>query len=293
MSGWAAAAGAAVQGVTGIVGGAMSNHAQKQANRENLNFQREMWNKQNEYNTPLNQRKRLEAGGLNPNLVYGNGSVSNTADSAGTPNVRPLDGFEQMAQGVSGGISTYFNTKLQQAQYDNLQKDIDYKNAQIFATYMAGGKSAQDTESGAWQTWKDKDLFSISKDAAVASVEKIKRENEGLKITNDNMDTTQKATIDNIRASTANLKSSSSATDVRKAIDEVKLILNRAGIDWQDNVVLRQVLLNPNARKDATNVKQAIEKGVKTLGDAVEETNKYNPVYSMGKGLWKRYSKKR
>ena len=36
----------------------------------------EMWNRANEYNSPTAQMGRLKQAGLNPNLVYGNGSVS-------------------------------------------------------------------------------------------------------------------------------------------------------------------------------------------------------------------------
>lgn len=38
---------------------------------QNRNWQEEMWNKQNEYNLPVNQRKRLEEAGINPNLAFG------------------------------------------------------------------------------------------------------------------------------------------------------------------------------------------------------------------------------
>lgn len=34
-------------------------------------WQEEMWNKSNEYNSPVNQRKRLEDAGINPNLAFG------------------------------------------------------------------------------------------------------------------------------------------------------------------------------------------------------------------------------
>lgn len=47
-----------------------------------------MWNMQNEYNTPTEQMKRLEAAGMNKNLVYGGGNVTgNTAGSA--PQLEP------------------------------------------------------------------------------------------------------------------------------------------------------------------------------------------------------------
>ena len=37
---------------------------------------RKLIQEQNEYNSPLNQIKRYQAAGLNPNLIYGNGSSS-------------------------------------------------------------------------------------------------------------------------------------------------------------------------------------------------------------------------
>lgn len=46
----------------------------------------DFWNMQNEYNSPAQQMSRLEAAGLNPNLVYGNGSMANTSNS-GMPSV--------------------------------------------------------------------------------------------------------------------------------------------------------------------------------------------------------------
>lgn len=39
----------------------------------------EQWNRENAYNTPEEQRKRLETAGLNPALMYGTGSGANTA----------------------------------------------------------------------------------------------------------------------------------------------------------------------------------------------------------------------
>lgn len=39
----------------------------------------EMWKRQNEYNLPKNQMKRFEEGGLNPHLMYGQGTPGNAA----------------------------------------------------------------------------------------------------------------------------------------------------------------------------------------------------------------------
>lgn len=49
-------------------------------------WQEEMWNKQNEYNLPINQRKRLEDAGINPNLAFGSSASSGIASTPpGTP----------------------------------------------------------------------------------------------------------------------------------------------------------------------------------------------------------------
>ena len=46
---------------------------QRLANEYNL----DMWNRQNAYNTPAEQMRRLQEAGLNPNLMYGQGNVGN------------------------------------------------------------------------------------------------------------------------------------------------------------------------------------------------------------------------
>lgn len=55
-----------------------------------LAYQRsiEQWNLQNAYNTPSAQMARFAAGGLNPNLIYGQGSSGNANDK---PEYRPAD----------------------------------------------------------------------------------------------------------------------------------------------------------------------------------------------------------
>ena len=54
-----------------LSGGSMAfNSAQSQIQRQ---WTEQMWNKQNEYNLPVNQMARLRAAGLNPSLMYSNG----------------------------------------------------------------------------------------------------------------------------------------------------------------------------------------------------------------------------
>lgn len=66
----------------GIGGQAYQYAQQKKLIDHQFNKNVEMWNKQNEYNSPSAQMERLQQAGLNPNLVYGNGAVGNTTSDA-------------------------------------------------------------------------------------------------------------------------------------------------------------------------------------------------------------------
>ena len=78
VTGLAIASGASglVQGLSSIFGQRSANSTNIQLAREQRDWDLAMWNRQNEYNSPKNQMSRLSAAGLNPNLVYGSGSVS-------------------------------------------------------------------------------------------------------------------------------------------------------------------------------------------------------------------------
>ena len=66
-----------------------TNAANLQIAQQNNAFNERMWNLQNEYNSPVAQRTRLEQAGINPYLMLdgsstGNAQSSVTADTSGT-----------------------------------------------------------------------------------------------------------------------------------------------------------------------------------------------------------------
>lgn len=61
--------------IFGSVNQSNTIRAQKELAQFQFDKNVEMWNMQNEYNTPSAQMSRLQDAGLNPNLVYGSGSV--------------------------------------------------------------------------------------------------------------------------------------------------------------------------------------------------------------------------
>ena len=86
----------------------------RRAERRQWNRNVAMWKMQNEYNTPSNQMKRLQEAGLNPNLMYGKGTVGNST-TLPQYNALPPQGmgevFGKSISGLSSCAKTRFNDK--------------------------------------------------------------------------------------------------------------------------------------------------------------------------------------
>lgn len=143
-------------------------------------FDRGMFDYSNAYNTPLNQMKRLKQAGLNPALMYGQGTTGNTNTSMPTADTIPttFSGAEiaqsaaagaQMsvmnsqvqlnkANAIAKGIDSSVNAgqygiakQLSQFQMQNLAKDIEVKNQNISESIARVKNVSEDTKLKAQQ----------------------------------------------------------------------------------------------------------------------------------------------
>ena len=142
--------------VGGVVSGIFGSNSQKRANEANMELAKyqyeknlEMWNRNNEYNTPEQQRKRMEAAGFNPNLVYGHGSVVNTSSSVpqysaptmqaytNYPNLgdAALQGLLQTEQTIANVDKTKAETKAAEAVAR--KQVVEAQNAENYGSYNA------------------------------------------------------------------------------------------------------------------------------------------------------------
>ncbi|WNK13154.1 MAG: DNA pilot protein [Microvirus sp.] len=128
-----------VQGLTNAAFAKRNANITLEKNKELANYQYskdlDMWNRGNQYNDPKAQMARLKAAGLNPNLVYGSGSVSGntsgqlpkyqapTADFSKIGNPIQLPGMMQIIQGFQNIEQTKANT-------DNLKTELLLKDVQ-------------------------------------------------------------------------------------------------------------------------------------------------------------------
>lgn len=86
----AAALGAGIAATNSAVMNYLNDQASSKANSLNYEQNVKLWRMNNAYNTPAMQMQRLEEAGLNPNLVYGSGSVAgNTSSQPSAPAVHP------------------------------------------------------------------------------------------------------------------------------------------------------------------------------------------------------------
>lgn len=104
----------------------MNNQFNERMAMQQRDFQENMWNKENAYNTASAQRQRLEEAGLNPYLMM-NGGSAGVAQSAGSGASASSSGnavmqpFQADYSGVGSSIGNIFQYELMQSEKSQLQ----------------------------------------------------------------------------------------------------------------------------------------------------------------------------
>lgn len=217
------AAGASIG--SSIYGQIAQNKSIKEQNQASQNFSREMydrqkgdnlefWRMQNEYNDPAKQMERLQSAGLNPALMYGNGTASTgTASPISKADVQKPQ-FEpnqyNHLQGAAGNaLNMYYDTQVKQAQIDNL------KTQNTVQTQDAILKAAQTEET---LSRKNRSVFDLdfASELRQTSADALR---EGVRL--------QGATIENLQANTkqtlsqTELNVAKNASDLKEAVERI------------------------------------------------------------------------
>ena len=132
--------GGGISAVAGLFGGKKSNDANVKVAREYnqgqmdlAKYQNEqnikMWNMQNAYNTPAMQMQRMQEAGLNPNLMYGQGTTGNasSAPDAMTPQMTKPDlSYQYVAdagKSVGDAVQSYIQAQMADASIKKIDAD--------------------------------------------------------------------------------------------------------------------------------------------------------------------------
>lgn len=118
-------------------------------------FQTDMWNKTNEYNSPTAQRERLEAAGLNPYMMMNGGSAGTAQTMSGSAGAAPSGGAPS-GQGVAPPTATPYSADYSgitaglgraidvlSSMPDRKVKEAQADNLRIEGKYIAGKAMAQ------------------------------------------------------------------------------------------------------------------------------------------------------
>lgn len=152
-----------------LFNGYSQKSAVKEANKGNMELAKyqnarniELWNANNEYNSPGAQMGRLQEAGLNPNLVYGSGSaVGNTSaapPSTAVPTMQPAPFLLDNAAWT--GLSQIADTALKAANIEKtkqetenlavyqegVRRDNALKDLDIIAKQYANAKSKEEAD---------------------------------------------------------------------------------------------------------------------------------------------------
>lgn len=117
----------------------MNNQFNERMAIQQRNWQENMWNKENAYNTASAQRQRLEEAGLNPYLMM-NGGSAGVAQSAGAGASASSSGnavmqpFQVDYSGVGSSIGNIFQYELMQSEKSQLQGARQLADAKAMET---------------------------------------------------------------------------------------------------------------------------------------------------------------
>lgn len=189
--------GGIISGVGSLFGGlgssAMNNKAVQDTNKANMEiakyqaqwqqqendkaYQRSlnMWNLQNEYNSPTQQMARIRAAGLNPNLVYGNGVTGNSSGS--TPQYEPakfnaptMQAYRGWNLGISDAISQFLAYRTAKAQVDNMEAQNSLIRQQTATEATKQANIAASTSRSEFDLNIAKELRDVSVSSAIADM---------------------------------------------------------------------------------------------------------------------------
>lgn len=207
------------------------------------------WNRQNAYNSPLQQMQRLKEAGLNPNLVYGEGATHSAApvrstDVKGwnpeTPNIGGL------APAAIQGIQAYQDYTLQQETIKNMEAQRQNMLLDSALKTMVYAGKETDNKLGLINLAERQRLFETSISTAEEQLRGLKTSTD-IKIAQEVRDAAMHAPtisaalerVANLAANTANAKQQFENAKRTGILQQLDINLRKNGISPSDNIILR------------------------------------------------------
>lgn len=263
--------------VAGLLGGLFGSKSQSSANETNLQaaretnqmnrelfnqqlaWQEDMWNKNNQYNSPAETIKRLQRAGINPALgsEFGQASMPSapSTPSMQPGHVEPVD-YSWVPQTINTGINAYFNNQVMSNQVTKSAADAQIAKADAEFQTQSLKYRLIETMNSAYKTkwekeqarvaynvlnqtqqeaitqsqWNTK-IMAKTYEEAVNRIAESKLQQEAMQIANKYAPQLNEAQLKQYRASVAQLFSSAKANDAAALESGARKIL----IELQQN----------------------------------------------------------
>lgn len=242
--------------IGGIVSNAMNAKAQKNINKQNIQYAQEAysreradslsdWHMQNAYNDPAAQMERLKNAGLNPNLVYGNGADAQMGapvkpTKQQLPNLQAPD-YGSVVSNALGAMQARANISRTEAETERIRQGTALGQFELRAKEEIGqleftkqmlartrAMTAEDTkkvrEFGEWLNM----AFSTAPDGSISSDQLGDYPLYGSKYVRDSVTAATKKAIMEIE----NLKSGVTLRNQQFSINEAQKIIMEAEAEF-------------------------------------------------------------
>ena len=232
------------------------NEGQMELAKYQNEYNLEMWNRSNEYNSPVQQMQRLAQAKLNPNLVYGNGSVANTA---GMPAPAAKPNLHQKNYDFSGldALGSYLNIA-------RMQKDIDVADQNIKESQAREANIREQTYGqGLSNKWLDAS-FDMRLDNLHQQTEEIIRRNLAFDVKQGYLPEMAQLEYQKLQQSLTNMVQQYANMCVQQQLTEAQIAYT-----WKQNEVANEMIQNLQARTGLT-WEQAEKTYYDTMGSMID-----------------------
>lgn len=209
--------GSMIAGIGGIINSVMTTLGNRKFMKDaavgNRKWEYRMWNENNLYNSPIEQRKRLLAAGYNPQLALGN-AVHNTSDMARTSPQAPLPAFD-----VSGPMNNIVDLEIKQKQMKLMDEQIKNINARTYTEQFKAASEDLNWQHSAWDLRKKDELEEVYYELVRENLRKAQADNTQTEIENTQLPERHQAMVNESAARVRQLSASATGQEIQNQIN--------------------------------------------------------------------------
>jgi len=201
----------------------------KELSQYSYDLQQQQIDKQNEYNSPANQMQRYRDAGLNPHLIYGQGTPGNQtqiaeyqAPRANYQNVQPV---QLPADSMATTIAEFQDYRLKNAQIDNVNAATKSTEAETVLKYLREQGILSDNSKKYLEAQLLTETYDYQKDAAKLKNRQMEQDYQRGK---QNMTKTEKEMV---------------LTDLKSEFQRYKNTWEKYGLSGRDRLYVKAVVM--------------------------------------------------